>query len=103
LIHFELGNFDLLEYLINSTYRYLKQKKNIFAGEQAILDFMKHALKAADKKELAGAFEDLCISLRKAQTNPGASSLFSLFDFISWAESKRTGMSYVEYSRKHNK
>jgi hypothetical protein len=87
LIHFELENFDLLEYVIESTNRFFKSRTRILPAEQALLSFFKRAI-ASNEDELDEALEELKYNLDKSLKDPGSSSLLDMFDFISWAESK---------------
>lgn len=86
LIHFELENFDLLEYLIDSTSRFFKSRPHFLPAEQALLKFFKKAI-ASNEDELREAYEELIFHLKKTLKNPAESNLLEMFDFISWAES----------------
>lgn len=46
MIHYELGNYRLLKYLISSTEKFLKSKNKLFKTEQLLLTFFKDSVKA---------------------------------------------------------
>ncbi len=51
LIHYELGNYSLLESLLQSTPKYLKARRNIYATEKALFRFFNKILNIINKKE----------------------------------------------------
>lgn len=54
IIHYELENYDMLEYQVRSTYRFLIQKKQLYRYEILLLEFIRKRLpKIPGKKELA--------------------------------------------------
>lgn len=87
IAHYELGNFDLLEYLIKSVYRYMAKMENISKVEQAMLDFLKTAFQY-DSVTIKPEFEKLLHKLKKYQNNRLESRAFAYLDVISWLESK---------------
>lgn len=95
LIHFELGNFDLLEYSVNTTYKFFKGKKALHKAETIILNFFKEAFKSTDE-ELNDAYDELYYKLNKIDVDPHARNLFQMFDFLLWAESKAKNKKFIE-------
>ncbi|HSN60730.1 MAG TPA: hypothetical protein VLR49_07335, partial [Ferruginibacter sp.] len=45
IAHYELGNFDLLEYLIKSVYRFMSKMDNLSKAEDEIFDFLRRSFK----------------------------------------------------------
>lgn len=87
IAHYELGNFDLLEYLIKSVYRYMAKMENISKVDEAMLGFLKRALKM-NARTIRPEFEKLLGQLKKYQRNRLESRAFAYLDVISWLESK---------------
>src|SRR4030095_2540146 len=58
IIHYELGNFELLDYLIRSTYIFLKKKKHRGFKEQIIIEFMKKLPEISSKAQLINLFKE---------------------------------------------
>jgi len=86
LIHIELENYDLLEYLVDSTYKYFKEKNEIFKAESALFDFFRKAIKLR-KDELPEAFKELGYKFKKL-SDAHTQNILALFDFNIWIESK---------------
>lgn len=87
IAHYELGNFDLLEYLIKSVYRYMAKMENLSKVELAMLDFLKNAFKF-NTITIKAEFEKLLTNLKKYQSNRLEARAFAYLDVISWLESK---------------
>ena len=43
IAHYELGNFDLLEYLIKSVYRFMAKMENLSMVEEEIFEFLRRS------------------------------------------------------------
>ncbi|RPI16091.1 MAG: hypothetical protein EHM58_12670 [Ignavibacteriae bacterium] len=87
VLHLELGNYDLLEYLSQSVYRAIKESGMMSEAQEVLFHFFKKAL-GYNEKELHEAYDELHYKLKKLKDEPASKSLFVMFDFISWAESK---------------
>jgi hypothetical protein len=96
LIHYELNNYDLIEYIMKSTRRYLSNKNKFNKFELSALMYIRKliSVKTNDdkmfifsewKKELHSIFDDI-LEIRA----------FEYFDFISWIESKTLKKSFPE-------
>lgn len=94
LIHYELGNYDLLEYRIRNYGQYLKGKE-MYAFERFFLDFLASliGMAPAAKKEVFRAFE---VELKELLSREGEVPVLSFFDFLSWARSKVEGCAVRE-------
>jgi hypothetical protein len=86
--HFELGNTDIIDYYIKSTYRFLLAKDDLNNYQKYILRFLKNLTKETTESELVKRFENLRSQLLTLIDNPYESRSFSYFDIISWLESK---------------
>lgn len=88
IIHFELGNIDLLGYALRSARRYLVSRKKVYHFEKIILTFINEMIKKRRTKTDAEMFNELAASLRPLQDNKFESAVFEYFDFLGWATSK---------------
>lgn len=87
IAHYELGNFDLLEYLTKSVYRYMAKMKNLSKVEEEMFAFLRRSFHVG-AHALRPEFEKLLASLKKYEGNPLETRAFAYLDVISWLESK---------------
>lgn len=87
IAHYELGNFDLLEYLIKSVYRFMAKMENLSAVEEEMFKFLRRSFHVG-AKSLKPEFQKLLDKLKKYEGNPLETRAFSYLDVISWLESK---------------
>ena len=90
IVHYEQKNLELLEYLIKSTYRYLKKRKKLFVVEKAFLRFIRKAIyiNIYDKKEMQEQFRRLRNEMLPLKEDPVEQKAFDYFNFIAWLDSK---------------
>jgi hypothetical protein len=101
IIHFELENYDVLEYSIDSTYRFMKQRKSIFRIEEALFKFLKKALRT-ERKILEPVYEELLYDLESSLDEPQSRITLGTFNFIRWARSKVENRSMVDLIKSGN-
>jgi len=87
IAHYELGNFDLLEYLAKSVYRFMAKMENLNMVEEEIFRFLRKSLHMSSNM-LEIEFKNLLFKLKQQQSNPYATRAFFYLDIISWLESK---------------
>ena len=87
IAHYELGNFDLLEYLVKSVYRFMYKMQNLSTVEEEIFGFLRKSFQLSPK-ELKPEFEMLLAALKPLEKNRLESRAFMYLDIISWLESK---------------
>lgn len=88
ICHFELGNDDLVESNIKSTYRYFTKKGNLSLYQKYILDFLKRLLMEKEIKNVRNRFEALKEQMESLGSNKFERRAFLYFDIISWLEAK---------------
>jgi hypothetical protein len=87
IAHYELGNENLLEYLIKSVYRFMAKMENLSKVEEEIFRFLRKSFKL-DSKELEPEFPKLLEQLKTYEKNRFETRAFVYLDIISWLESK---------------
>lgn len=102
IIHFELGNEQLIPYAIKSTQRYLKTRNRVYKFETAFMNFINKMLKL-DKRQQIQAYKELKSELEMLKKDSFEKTAFEYFDFISWAESKITGKPFREIMKEKAK
>ena len=92
ITHFEIENYDLIEYLVKNTYRFLSKMKNLHLVQKEILMFLRK-LPSTPQDNLNNAFKKLLTKLKLLQNDPFEKRSFLYLDIISWLESKITNIS----------
>ena len=87
IAHYELGNFDLLEYLTKSVYRFMAKMESLSAVEEEMFQFLRRSFQV-NAHALKQEFEGLLEKLKRYENNPLETRAFSYLDVISWLESK---------------
>ena len=99
LVHYEMGNMELLDSLLRSSARYLRSRNRLFQMEKNFIRFMANLARAATKeaqKEVLTKEKDLLLSEAKS---PVGRILLQYFDFESWINSKISGDSFANIVR----
>lgn len=87
IAHYELGNFDILEYLTKSVFRFMSKMENLSIVEEEIFEFIRNSLRLFHK-DLKPEFQKLLEKLKKLEKNHTEARAFAYLDIISWLESK---------------
>jgi len=97
IIHFELKNIQLLDYRIRSTYKLLLRRNRLYAFEKHLFAFLRSAQRKKGKGvDLTKEFIKLKANLGKSLQNKLEQNALSLFDLVSWLESKIENKSFME-------
>lgn len=88
VVHYELGNSDLLEYTIKSTSRYLQKRMRDFDIEKLILDQFKKLIRQQRSNERKDQLLEFKKKLNELAVQEECKALLRYFDFIGWIESK---------------
>jgi hypothetical protein len=87
IAHYELGNDNLLEYLIKSVYRFMAKMENLSLVEEEIFRFLRKSFQLGPH-ELKPGFSKLLEQLKTYEKNRFETRAFLYLDIISWLESK---------------
>ena len=96
VVHYELGNSNLLEYTLKSTARYLQKRMRDFDVEKLILEQFKKLIRthsALDRKEQFIEFGERLNELAKHEDG---NALLRYFDFKAWITSKLEQASFED-------
>jgi hypothetical protein len=89
LNHYELGNLDLLEYLLKSTQRYLTSTNKTYRYESVIIHYFgKKIPKNHSRGKLLETYKELREELNLLKHDNYENKSFYYLDIISWVESK---------------
>lgn len=102
IIHFELENIELLDYRARSTYNLLLKRNHLHEFEKQIIIFLKRTKDMTRKSpEIRKAFIDLKNNIESiTENNKLEKNALSLFDLISWLESKIEKKSFMQIKQK---
>lgn len=99
VVHYELGNYDLLEYIIKSTIRYLTKRQRDHELELLILNYMKRLARTAGRPEKTEIFQEFKNDLDAHMDNGTDQIIFDFFNFPVWLDSKIKGIPFREAAR----
>jgi hypothetical protein len=99
IAHYELGNTEILEYLIKSVYRFLSKMENLDAVLSEILNFLLRSL-SSRQQDVRKSFIQLKDKLELVAKNKYARRSYQYLDIVSWLESKIENVPVQEVIRK---
>jgi hypothetical protein len=99
IAHYELGNTEILEYLIKSVYRFLSKMENLDAVLSEILNFLRRSL-SSRQQDVRKSFIQLKDKLELVAKNKYARRSYQYLDIVSWLESKIENVPVQEVIRK---
>jgi len=87
MAHYELGNYDIMESLIKSVYRFMAKMKNLTVVEEEMFGFLRHSFEVSPDK-IKAELKNFLLKIKPLEKNPSQTRSFAYFDIISWVESK---------------
>ncbi|MEO5906673.1 MAG: hypothetical protein ABIQ11_08105, partial [Saprospiraceae bacterium] len=87
IAHYELGNFELIEYLVKSVYRFMAKMENLSQVEEEMFRFLRKSFHLTPK-ELKPEFVKLLDTVKQFEKSRFETRAFIYLDIISWLESK---------------
>ncbi len=96
MAHYELGNYELIEYLSKSVYRFMSKKENLTVVEEEIFKFLRKTFHV-DRSRVQVQLEKFLQKIKALEKNRHETRAFAYLDIISWVESKvqRKNMSQI--------
>ena len=95
IAHYELGNYEIIEYLIKSVYRFLAKMNNLTVIEEEMFKFLRRSFHISRKK-MQPEFEKFLSIIKKFENSRFETRSFAYLDIISWVESKVYGKTMSE-------
>ncbi|MCB0791069.1 MAG: hypothetical protein H6595_00780 [Flavobacteriales bacterium] len=99
VVHYELGNYDLLEYIVRSTHRFLSKRHRAHDMENELIEHVKKLGRTTSLQTKRELYASLYDRLRELMNDPNESLALKYFDFLSWARAKVEGISFSEAVR----
>ncbi len=99
LIHYELGNTEVLEYNLRSTFRFLQRRERMYQVESTLLSFIRQLPRIITSEELRELFIELRSELRVLSSDPLERGAMDYFAFDAWLSSKIEGRKFIDLWR----
>jgi len=90
MAHYELGNYEIIEYLARSVFRFMSKMETLTVIEEAMFRFLRNRFPVS-AKAMRPEFEKLLESIKGLERNRFETRAFAYLDIISWLESKLQG------------
>jgi hypothetical protein len=103
VLHFELGNTDLLSGIIKSLTRYLDTRERRYKFEEHFLKLAKNLEKYNPDSNERKYFETFINAISPLENEDYEKIAFEYFDFIAWAQSHISGTPFQEAVRERIK
>jgi hypothetical protein len=87
LAHYEMGNYELMESLTKSVYRFMARMKNLTVVEEKMFRFIRNSFDVSPR-ELKPELEKFLNEIKHLEKNRYETRAFAYLDIISWVESK---------------
>jgi hypothetical protein len=87
MAHYELKNYDIIESLIRSVYRYMAKMATLTIVEEEMFKFLRNSFHVHPQK-LKPELQKLLVNIKKLEKNRFQTRSFAYLDVISWVESK---------------
>ena len=87
MAHYELGNFEIIDSLVKSVYRYMAKMGNLTVVEEIMFKFLRNSF-LQPRSKIKQELENFLHSIKKLEKNRFQTRTFAYLDIISWVESK---------------
>ena len=96
VVHYELGNFDLLEYIVRSTQRFLTRRHRAHQMETLLIDHVKKLARITDPVARKEKFRSLSVQATELFKDPNEGLVLKYFDVAAWIEAHVEGITFAE-------
>jgi hypothetical protein len=87
MAHYELRNYDIIESLIKSVYRFMAKMENLTVIEEEMFAFLRKSFKVSPKA-MKPEFEKFLQKIKHFEKSRFETRAFAYLDIISWLEGK---------------
>lgn len=96
IIHYELENYDFLEYIIKSTARYLNKHDKDYKIEDVFIRNIRKLAKHADEGNEKGVLAEVNKEIQDLLQDTNERVIIDYFDIENWFKAKVNGVSFSE-------
>lgn len=88
MAHYELGNYEIIESLTKSVYRFMSKMQNLTVIEEEMFRFLRHSFHNIPARKLKPELEQFLQKIKHLEKNRFETRSLAYLDLISWVESK---------------
>ncbi len=88
ILHYELENYDFLDYVIKSTNRYLNKQERTLQIETSLIRYLRKLSKTQNESDKTKIFNDFHSELKLLIKDENENVLLEYFNIIAWIEAK---------------
>ena len=88
IVHFELKNYELIDYLVKSTQRFLSKRKRDYLLEKTFISYIRKINKYSNSEKLSDVFIEFRQEMERLFKEPENRIMLNYFDYLSWLDSK---------------
>lgn len=99
ILHFELGNFLLIDSQLRTATRFLKRKNRLHKLERRFMHGIYEASRLPDARGAREVFAQVKVDLLPLANEPETRALLQTFDLLAWLDAKSGGQSFEEVVR----
>lgn len=99
ILHFELGNFLLLDSQLRTAARFLKRKNRLHELERRFMNGIAEAIKLPDVRGRREVFAKVKNDLQPKANEPETRALLQTFDLLVWLDAKARGQDFATVVR----
>jgi tetratricopeptide (TPR) repeat protein len=96
VVHYELGNYDLLEYIVRSTQRFLSKRQRAHAVEVVLIEHVKKLARAGSAELRRSHFLSLKEKLNALFEDPNEGLVLKYFDVMAWVTARLENVPFAE-------
>lgn len=102
IVHYELGNFELLEYIVRSTQRFLSKRHRAYGVEAALIEHVKKLARTSSSDARMALFVTLQERLNALMEDPNESTVSKYFNICAWVTSKVEEVPFAEVVKRRH-
>jgi hypothetical protein len=96
ILHYELENYDFLEYIIKSTNRYLNKQERTLELETSLIKHLRKLSKTSDSEAKMATYKEFKTELISLLEDENESVVLEYFDILAWIDMKIKNISFSE-------
>jgi hypothetical protein len=100
VVHYEMGNFELLEYIVRSAQRFLSKRHRAYGVEAALIEHVKKLARKTTPETKRQLFASLHARLEELMKDPNEEAVLKYFNISAWVASKLHEVPFADVVRK---